>query len=146
MHFEIFVVLIFGLGTYFMFRHHTKLEEYKEKNMDVLLVKNYELSQEQSDDDEDNNTDFSMGQMQRHSHGEEVMRKEALKKYKETMETMSKEIFRNYIDCTWFTSANKSVFLTLVFFQIMMAVGFNSVIDVPTMIFIIIVFATFSLR
>ena len=147
-HFELFVVLIFGLGIYFMFRHHDKLEEYKNQKMKVLLVKNYELDQEQSDEEETQVAQtVGTSSMKRHEEKQkEMKRKEEELNYKRQMDKMSEEIFRNYIDCQWFTAANKGVFLIMIFFQIAMAVRFNSVIDVPTMIFVIIVFATFSLR
>jgi len=62
------------------------------------------------------------------------------------MKEMSDEIFRNYIDCQWFTSANKGVFLTMILFQIMMALNFNSIIDVPILIFVVLVFSCFPQR
>ena len=52
-HFELFVTMIFIFGMFHMFKHHERIEEYKNNKMGILMVKNYELSKNQPDEDDD---------------------------------------------------------------------------------------------
>lgn len=62
------------------------------------------------------------------------------------MEKLANSLNRNYIDCKWFQKCTKASFLLAIIFQLLQAMAFNGVVDVPTMLLLVTTKTVFAFR
>ena len=62
------------------------------------------------------------------------------------MSDMNNSVWKNYHDSKYFQSFNKNTFLLMLFLQVIQAMKFNGVIDVPTILMLVIYQSMYSFR
>lgn len=62
------------------------------------------------------------------------------------MLALANSLNRNFIDCKWFQSCTKASFLLVMIFQLLQAMAFNGVVDVPTMLLLVTTKTVFAFR
>lgn len=143
--FEIFVFMLLLIWMFAMFKHHEVLEELKQRKLDIILVKNYELEADDSDEEEES---FSLGTAELQRMNQDKKREEAKAKeaYGTAMKKMARKLPRNFVNCEWFKKSNKVMFILLVLSQLTMAMCYEAVIDVPSLCFIVFLCAMYAFR
>lgn len=62
------------------------------------------------------------------------------------MKELKKEIKKNYIGCTWFYKQNQKFYSGAIVLYLLQAMAFNAIMDVPSLIFILIMVAGYVVR
>jgi len=128
--FELFLLLTYLLAQLYSMRL-TNMKDYLNKNfLKVELVRNYETVDEEEDKagkEEKFTTEF-----------ENTVKQTAEDEYENRMSALCKELPRNYIESNRFCSLQQISLTVLVVFQLMQAMCFNSIIDIPVLLLILL--------
>lgn len=72
--------------------------------------------------------------------------KEAREENKKKIDTIVKNMKKNYMECHWFASLNMVFFLVIILAQLLQSMSFNGILDIPTLLLIIFMNAFFGFR
>lgn len=146
---EVILLIIYLTAISQIYKMKERIEELQTERTKpkVLLVKNYELKQAYQEDSEDDaKKPAHRGRYNEQDYKEQMERDRLRKLYKDEMGTLIEEVPRNYMDCYYYAKWNKVLFLLLLLVQLMQAMGFNGLFDIPALCLMLVFFSFYAYR
>mmetsp|Transcript_34734 Transcript_34734/g.53327 ORF Transcript_34734/g.53327 Transcript_34734/m.53327 type:complete len:447 (-) Transcript_34734:8731-10071(-) len=140
--FEIVVLCIY-LAMYSSFHRKQGVLAYLDKfKINLIMIKNYELSQiYESDDDQE---EFRVGNSQ--DYKEKLLEQEQKEAYRKEMLKLRSSMPINFMGCRYFYKFNKTLYLLIILFQLLQTMGFNGLFDIPQLFLILLMLAFYAFR
>jgi len=140
---EIFMFVLQLMGLHYYFKYHKVFKSMSSKDLLLcVFVKNFE-NKSLYDSDEEDVQGIGSAQMQKQMHdGNRI----AIESHKKRLREFSKKFARNYLDCKFFLKQNKMFYMLTLLLQLLAAMSFNGVFDLPALLCILILMSLYALR
>ena len=117
--FEFIVIMLYAFQVFVLFHKEKIIQSLKSNRLDVIVIKNYELKDNDSDDEEEAKPKIGINKKQKALMQQQDLIKEEKRKHQEEIEKLIKRTHRNYLDCNYFMKRNKIFFMLMIFIQLL---------------------------
>ena len=113
--FEFIVIMLYAFQVFVLFHKEKIIQSLKSNRLDVIVIKNYELKDNDSDDEEEAKPKIGINKKQKALMQQQDLIKEEKRKHQEEIKKLIKRTHRNYLDCNYFMKRNKIFFMLMIF-------------------------------
>jgi hypothetical protein len=146
--YEATLALVYLIGIIYYFRALRMFHNLTRTDLLLLvMLKNFENKSMYDSEDEDTEViNIGSKQIIEDLQSGAQAEKEMIRHYKKTLLSHAMKFRRNYLDCKWILSFNKHFYMLVLALQLVAAMTFNGIFDIPALVMILVLMSSYALR